>query len=123
MKKNEFGQFLKALRIRRGITLRQFCLKHKLDAGNMSKIERGLFPPPQSRDKLLMLAKAVRIKQGSEDWCKFFDLAARGMGNIPRDISSDRELASKLPILFRTVRSEKISKKKLNELIQKIKTS
>lgn len=45
---NNFGQALKAARVGLGWTLREFCLKNKLDPGNMSKIERGLLPPPRS---------------------------------------------------------------------------
>ncbi len=118
-----FGQFLKELRIKRKVTLRQFCQAHGFDPGNMSKIERGLLPPPQSQEKLEEYAKALGIRKGSDEWYTFFDLAAAARGQLPADVLQDRELLEKLPILFRTLRGQKISDKKLNELIEKIRTA
>ena len=47
-----FGRFFRELRVKKGDTLRQFSLKHGFDAGNLSKLERGRLPQPQSREKL-----------------------------------------------------------------------
>ena len=44
-----FGEFFKVKRQALGLTLREFCLKHKLDPGNLSRMERGLLAPPQNR--------------------------------------------------------------------------
>lgn len=115
-----FGDFFKAKRIQLGFTLRQFCLENNLDPGNISKLERGLFPPPQ-HEKLKEYAKLLGIKEGSDDWYQFFDLAAAEKGKIPQDILSDKAVVAKLPILFRTLRGKKISDEKLNKLIRKIK--
>lgn len=37
------------------------------------------------------------------------------------DVMSDKELGYKLPLLFRTIRRQKISDKKLQELAEKIR--
>lgn len=116
----QFGDFFKAKRIARGKTLRQFCLENELDPGNISKLERGLFPPPQ-HEKLQEYAKLLGIKEGSDDWYQFFDLAAAEAGKIPQDILSDEQVVEKLPILFRTLRGKKVSDEKLNKLVRKIK--
>lgn len=118
-----FGSFFKELRIRRGMTLRQFCQRYRLDPGNLSKLERRLLPPPHSDEKLIQYAKALGLLKGSAEWYTFFDLAAAERGKIPSDMLEDKELAGKLPILFRTLRGQKVSKKKLTELIEKIRTS
>lgn len=44
-----FGSYFKDRRIKLGLTLRQFCEKHSMDPGNLSKIERGVLPPPKMR--------------------------------------------------------------------------
>ena len=32
-----------------GLTLREFCRRNGFDPGNVSRLERGLVPPPQTR--------------------------------------------------------------------------
>lgn len=117
-----FGQFFKELRIRQGITLREFCLKHDFDPGNISKLERGMLAPPQDVQKLRSYAKSLGVKEGSEEWHIFVDLACADAGRIPQDIMSDRQMVSKLPVLFRTLRGKKLSKEVLKELIEKLKS-
>src|SRR5574341_1016027 len=116
-----FGEFFKAKRIGLGMTLRQFCLKYGLDPGNLSKIERGLLPPPKNREKLEEYAGYLRLVKGSDDWIEFFDRAAAESGRLPTDILSDKEVVEKLPILFRTLRGQKVPEEKLDELVRKIK--
>ncbi len=121
MKGNPFGAFFKRLRIARGMTLRQFCEANAFDPGNISKLERGLLPPPAGRDKLLEYAKALRIRRGSDDWYEFFDLARASQGKLPPEILRDRDVVARLPLLFRTLRGQKVSEEKLNELIELIR--
>jgi transcriptional regulator with XRE-family HTH domain len=123
MSKKTFGGFFKELRIKKKKTLRQFCQEHGFDPGNMSKLERGFLPPPHSDAKLIQYAKALSLKKGTDDWYTFFDLAAAERGKVPADMLDDDSLAAKLPVLFRTLRGQKISEKKLIELIEKIKAS
>jgi transcriptional regulator with XRE-family HTH domain len=116
-----FGQFFKKMREKRGLSLRQFCVKNKVDPGNISKLERSLMPPPQSREKLEQYASYLKIRKGSSEWYEFFDLAAAESGKIPADILSDENLMKKLPLVFRTIRGQKISKEKLEELVEVIR--
>ncbi len=116
-----FGDFFKECRMALGKTLRQFCIDNGLDPGNISKLERGILPPPQSREKLEKYARFLKIKKGSDDWYTFFDLAAAGNGKIPEEIMSEKNLVNNLPILFRTLRGQKVPDIKLEELIKKIK--
>lgn len=116
-----FGEFFKQKRIGLKKTLRQFCAESKLDPGNISKLERGLMPPPQGSDKLEEYAGYLHIKKGTDDWYKFFDLAHIESGRIPEYLLEDEAVAAKLPILFRTLRGKKISEKKLDELVQLIR--
>ena len=116
-----FGEFFKAKRIGLKKTLRQFCMENGLDPGNISKLERGLMSPPQGSDKLEEYAKYLHIKKGTDDWYKFFDLAAVEAGRIPEELLNDAKIAASLPILFRTLRGKKISEKKLDELVEMIR--
>jgi len=118
---NLFGQFFKKKRIELGMTLRQFCLQNNLDPGNISKIERGIFPPPTNAEKLGQYAKFLNIKEGSNDWFEFFDLAHASSGRIPEEILSNKDLVSKLPLVFRTLRGQKLTRGQLNKLAEKLR--
>jgi len=117
---SSFGEFFKAKRMELGKTLRQFCLDNDLDPGNVSKLERGYLSPPQ-HDKLTAYAKLLKLKKGTDEWYQFFDLAAAESGKIPKDLLNDEEVVQELPVLFRTLRGEKISEENLDKLIRKIK--
>lgn len=47
-----FGALLHEIRIANGETLRGYCLKRKLNAGNISKLERNLIAPPNTMRQL-----------------------------------------------------------------------
>lgn len=116
-----FGEFFKAKRIELGQTLREFCKLHGLDAGNISKIERGVLSPPEAKEKLGQYCECLGIKEGSSDWYEFFDLAAAAKGSIPADLRTDQRVLDALPIIFRTFRNRKLSATKIDELIEAIK--
>ena len=120
-KATRFGESFKERRIALGKTLRQFCQENGLDPGNISRLERSLLPPPQSREVLESYAKHLKLKKGSDDWYEFFDLAATGAGRIPQEILEDEELMEKLPILFRTLRGQKVPGEQLDELVRRIR--
>jgi transcriptional regulator with XRE-family HTH domain len=116
-----FGEFFKEKRIALKKSLRQFCAENKLDPGNISRLERGLMPPPQGSDKLIEYARYLHIKKGSDDWYLFFDLARIEAGRIPDELLKDKAVVASLPILFRTLRGQKISERKLEKLVELIK--
>ena len=118
-----FGVYLKKLRMKQGLGLREFCLQNGFDPGNYSRLERGLFPPPQKEEKLKEYATALSITLGSEEWIELFDLAAVEKGRIPADILSDEDLLEKLPVMFRTMRGQQVSREKLDEFVEKIRRS
>jgi len=116
-----FGEFFRGLRASRGLSLRGFCLANGFDPGNISRLERGVLPPPESREKLETYAKALRLKKGSDDWYTFFDLAAAERGRIPEDVLSDVELVNRLPVLFRTLRGQRVDDEALDDLVERIR--
>jgi transcriptional regulator with XRE-family HTH domain len=118
-----FGKMMKKLRLAKGLTLREFCEKHRFDPGNYSRLERGLFQPPQKEELLEKYASALGLTRGSDEWLEFFDLAAASRGEIPKDILSDEEVVGKLPVLFRTLRGGQVEAGQLDELIEKLRRS
>ena len=117
-----FGSFFKEKRKELKLTLRQFCEKHDLDAGNISKIERGILPPPKSEKLLQKYAAFLNLKKGTDNWYLFFDLAAAETGRFPKELM-EKDILARMPILFRTIRGKKLSKHKLEQLIKLIKES
>ncbi len=118
-----FGEFIKRLRVAKGVTLRTFCREHGFDHGNYSRLERGVLAPPHKEEKLAEYAEALGIERGSDDWFEFSDLAAVARGQIPRDLMDDRAILGKLPVLFRTIRDTGADSEKLDELVEKIRRS
>ena len=116
-----FGEFFKAKRQALGLTLREFCLKHRLDPGNLSRLERGLLPPPQDRKLLEQYAEYLGIRSGTADWYTVFDLAAAAKGRVPDDLMEDDKVVAKLPLVFRTLRGKRLSEKQLDELVKKVR--
>lgn len=115
-----FGRFFKKRREVLGLSLRAFCLKHKLDPSNVSKMERGRLPPPQG-EKLREYATYLGVREGSDEWYQLFDLAAAERGIIPEDLR-DEQIAGKLPVLFRTLREHaKDGGRDTEELLEEIK--
>jgi len=122
MEKREgsFGEYFKKLRISTGMTLRRFCRRYGLDPSNLSKMERGLLPPPPP-ETLERYAECLGLKKGSDEWFALFDLAAVERGEIPPDIASDEAIVAKLPLVFRTIRGQKVPRERLDDLIRLIK--
>ena len=119
----EFGKFAKELRLKTGFTLRRFCIEYNYDPGNYSKIERGLSAPPSSEEKQEKFAENLGLLRDSEDWIKFFDLAAICKGKIPSSIMSEDKIVAKLPFIFKVLRGDELGEidKKLMDLVQLIK--
>jgi len=116
-----FGEFIKESRIKKGISLREFCKRLEIDASNWSKVERGLLAPPQDQEKLKKIAQVLDIKFGSSLWREMKDKANIDAGIIPEDILSDEKVLNSLPIFFRTIRSEKPTPEDLDKLIDMIR--
>jgi transcriptional regulator with XRE-family HTH domain len=112
-----FGTFIKELRARQRLGLREFCLEHGHDPSNWSKIEREVLAPPRDEDTLRKWARQLSLKEGSEDWLKFFDYAAVDAGRIPDYLLKDEALVAQLPVFFRTLSGDKPSREDLEKLL------
>ena len=119
----KFGDFVRELRVRNRIGLREFCTMIETDPSNWSKLERGLLPPPLGNEELEQLARVLGVQKDSDDWWQLMDLAAAERGRVPSDIMSDGKLVGMLPMFFRTIRGEKPNADEMQRLAEKIRRS
>jgi transcriptional regulator with XRE-family HTH domain len=118
-----FGEFVKRIREQQRLGLREFCLENGHDPSNWSKIEREILAPPKDEQTLRGWAKDLGLKDGSEDWLKFFEYAAVDAGRIPDYVLKDEKLVAQLPAFFRTLSGQKPSREDLETLFQLIKSA
>jgi transcriptional regulator with XRE-family HTH domain len=118
-----FGEFIKQIRAKQRLGLREFCLEHGHDPSNWSKIEREVLQPPRDEDTLRTWAKQLGLKPNSDDWLKFFDYAAVDAGRIPDYVLKDEKLVEKLPVFFRTLSGQKPSREDLEKLLEIIRSA
>jgi transcriptional regulator with XRE-family HTH domain len=121
MHNNDFGDYLRERRATLRLSLRTFAQNAGLDAGNLSRLERGRAEPPESQVVLDRIAEALALQPGTPDYQRLYDLAAAAKGRIPADLLTDEEVATRLPILFRTLRSKPLSGEQLEKLIDSIR--
>lgn len=121
MASNNFGEFIRMRRAALRLSLRSFAERAGLDAGNASRLERGRVAAPESPELLNRIASALELRRGSSEYQQLMDLAAAAKGRIPQDLLSDEDVAARLPILFRTLRSKPLSGEQLDKLIDSIR--
>jgi transcriptional regulator with XRE-family HTH domain len=121
--KASFGGYLKELRIKQRLSLRDVCSATGYDPSNWSKIERGLLAPPSDDGVLQVWAKVLKLKKGTAEYTTFLDKAALAKGQLPKDILENETILSHMPAFFRTVRGEKPSKEDLDQIIDILKRS
>ncbi|MCK4894926.1 MAG: helix-turn-helix domain-containing protein [Calditrichia bacterium] len=114
-----FGEFIKIMREKNRITLREFCRLAQIDPSNWSKIERGTLQPPKSKIILQEIAKILKLEEGSDEYYLLFDLAA--ISFIPKNLVDGEDIVQKLPVFFRTLRGQSPTRKELEELIKILK--
>ena len=108
-----FGEYLKTKRMAQDESLRGFCLKHNLDPGNISKLERGVMAPPKDLTKI---AESLGFKDGDKNWIELYELAdktraAEHFKNVNENV------AEKLPQFFRTIDNQNLTEDKLQKII------
>ena len=115
-----FGALLKSHRIAAGKTIREFCRDLDIDAGNYSRVERGLLAPPAD-DEIGKYARALNIKPRTEEYANLVNAAAVDRANLPSDMLTDAQVVRELPLLFRTLRGDPVPDDKLDRLVDLIR--
>jgi len=119
----EFGEFFYEKRIERKLTLRKFSRMLGVDAGYISRLERGKVKAPQQRAQLDYFAKHLGIIGNKEEYEKFIDLANISNKSYGIDEIKDEHLLDKLPVFLRTVNNKGLNPEKLDALIDLIRKS
>lgn len=117
----KFGEILKDLRIKKGLSLRNVCKLTNYDPSNWSKIERGKISPPTKEYILRKWAKVLGLET-KKDVQNFIDAAVISQGIIPEYILSHNAVEY-LPAFFRTLRNRKPTKKEIDRLIKLVKNT
>lgn len=119
---NEFGDYLKKLRLEAGLSLHKLSLLANYDVSNLSKIERGRLPPPPSTLFLKKLLSALGIQPEDSRYKPFIDLGLVSRVISPDDIP-EKELKTYLPAFYRAVRNKKDDGESFDKLIELLKKS
>lgn len=113
-----FGTYIKDLRIRAKVTLREFAKQLGMDPSNWSKIERAIIPPPANETLIPKISELLKLEAGEIQ--QLNDLATVARGELPKDIT-DAELLAKVPAFFRALKGREYTAEDLEKLTQKIK--
>ena len=116
-----FGAYLKALRVSNELTLREYCRRLDKDAGNVSKLERGILPPPKDESLVKQYGQALGLEDDAPEMKELIRLAAIGSGHLPKDVLEDDELVDKLPVFFRTVTGSRLDRKKIMDFLESLR--
>lgn len=116
----EFGPFLRDLRLKANLGLRRFAELIDIKPSNLSDIENGRRHPPADPEKLREIAETLGLAEDSDEWPRLFD-AARRRGDLPPDIRhmADRRL---VPALLRTIDNLQLGDDDICRLITDIET-
>lgn len=113
----DFGNKIRELRLERNLSLRKFASDSDMDSGNLSKIERGVLPPPSS---IAQYASAFGFAEGSDEWNELDELARSSLA-AKSFVNVDEEVAKKLPQFFRTIDNKNLTSEKLEKLLEVLK--
>lgn len=114
-----FREKIKALRISKRLTLRDFCHQLGLDPSNWSKVERGVNPPPGDLSLLERIATFFALQ--GEEKLSLLDAAALDRREIPADLAKEPEFMKTLPAFFRAARGHEFSEDQMKAFIEEVK--
>jgi|GEM_PF-2700014 len=117
----EFGAFVKAARIKQGITARDAAKGSEMLSSNFSKIEHGVLRPPLGGEKQRKMARVIGLISGSQEEARFFDLAARANDATPVDVADIISREEALPMLLRTIGNKRLGKDDIEKLVRLVR--
>ncbi len=115
-----FGQMVREERLKKRLTLREFCRKASFDPSYWSRIERGLAQPPKTKVAMLQIADALGLESVSEEYLSLKDIAF--LENSPTELAPERSVYDNLPAFFKTARGQAPSEDELRKLFELIKS-
>ncbi len=88
---------------------------------NLSDIERGKKPPPKHPERLVEIADALGLLEGSSERKQLFDLAAEAQdAALPADVEQYARGRKLIPVLLRAAKAKHLTDEKFRELTEYI---
>lgn len=116
-----FGDMVRKRRKELRLGLRDAAERAEIDPGNLSKIERGRLKPPQDQHLLNRIARALEYDLDGREAEQLRDTAFAENGLVPPDILQGEAVASRLPLLLRSINNKQLDEEQLDRLIEKIR--
>lgn len=123
MAKERFGGYLKKLRLEKRIGLREFARLIGILPSNLCHIESGKHSVPQNPEFLKKVVKTLGLKESDSETEKLYNLATKH-GEIPADVREymcEQDIMGALPVMARTIKNKKLTRKDIEKLIEDIK--
>ncbi len=118
-KRQTFGEFLRACRLKAGLGLRTFAEAAGMKPSNVSAIEYGRQTPPQSESVLRRMADALGLPPASEGRRRLADLAVKHKpGTLPPDVAAFAGRTPGIPVLLRTIENKRLTEADLKRLTE-----
>ena len=114
----DFKSLIKFHRIRAGYGLRQFAELVGESPPNYAAVESGRREPWRNQDKLKSIAKALALREGTQEWDTFFIAAAKSRA-LPPGMEHLLERPM-IPVLLRTVDELRLSEDDLRKLVDEL---
>ena len=116
-----FGTRLREMRLAAGLGLQAFCRRTGLDAGNYSRIERGLTRPPRDHRKMEPIRAAFGLAPESDDWMYLLMLADLEWGALPHRLLTDEAVRPLLPALLQRLGGGRVPEPQVEALVALIR--
>ncbi len=116
-----FGERLRAMRLAAGLGFQEFCRRAGQDAGNYSRIERGLTRPPRDHRKLEPVRAALGLEPESDDWAYLLMLADLEWGALPHRLLTDEAVRPLLPALLQRLGGGRVTETQVEALVALIR--
>lgn len=113
MSKNQFGELFTELRARSEYTLRSFCKEMEMDAGNWSRVERGLSTPPVEDSFYAKIVKMFDLTKEKRD--ELVSLA-RAAKILPKELQ-ETELMEHMPVMLRKIDGQPLKDEEIEKLV------
>ena len=119
-----FGECLKEIRLEAGFGLRSFSQAISMDAGNLSRLERGKHRPPKGGVFYEDVAHVLNLNAKDQRIQRLRDLAMEErLSEVSTEVSSYAREVELVPLLLRTISDKKLSKDQIHELVEEIKAN
>lgn len=116
-RKESFGEYLRASRLKAGYGLRAFAEAIEMQPSNLSNVEHGRISPPQDLGTLTRLAEVLGFQEGSKERERLFDLAvSHKKSALPPDVAAFAAKTPGIPVILRTIQNRKLAKQEIDEL-------